>query len=133
LGFIKKAAFFEYHTFITHFADGVLTMFIRFFLALIFLLSAQTLLAANKPCSGKKGGIERCVGEKFLCVDGSISASKKVCSGYGESGSRSDNKSDLPAAGSDSSCLCSSGNYCTGPRGGRFCYNKNGNKSYLKK
>ncbi|WP_246870743.1 hypothetical protein [Kluyvera ascorbata] len=34
---------------------------------------------ANKPCSGKKGGISHCSGEKFVCNDGTISKSKKVC------------------------------------------------------
>lgn len=31
------------------------------------------------PCSGKKGGISHCSNGKFVCKDGSISASKKVC------------------------------------------------------
>jgi endonuclease G len=35
--------------------------------------------AANTPCSGKKGGIARCDGQKFVCNDGSYSASKKDC------------------------------------------------------
>lgn len=34
----------------------------------------------KQPCSGKKGGISHCQGTKFVCRDGSISASKKVCS-----------------------------------------------------
>lgn len=34
----------------------------------------------RKPCSGKKGGISHCQGKKFVCNDGSISASKKICS-----------------------------------------------------
>lgn len=36
--------------------------------------------AANKPCSGKKGGVSHCSGGNFICKDGSTSASKKVCS-----------------------------------------------------
>lgn len=44
-------------------------------------LSAQ---AANTPCSGKKGGVSHCQGSKFVCNDGSISASKKSCSGGGK-------------------------------------------------
>jgi hypothetical protein len=28
------------------------------------------------------------------------------------------------------SCPCSSGNLCTGPRGGRYCLTPAGNKSY---
>ena len=32
------------------------------------------------PCSGKKGGIKHCtVDHKFMCRDGSVSASKKKC------------------------------------------------------
>lgn len=42
----------------------------------LFALSAN---AANTPCSGKKGGISHCSGEKFVCNDGSVSQSKKVC------------------------------------------------------
>ncbi|MDK4536199.1 hypothetical protein [Kingella kingae] len=34
----------------------------------------------NKICSGSKGGFSHCVGEKFVCNDGSISGSKKICS-----------------------------------------------------
>ncbi len=34
----------------------------------------------GKPCSGSKGGISHCTaGGKFVCNDGSISASKKTC------------------------------------------------------
>ncbi|MDN7390863.1 hypothetical protein QZL00_22535 [Escherichia coli] len=34
--------------------------------------------AGRKPCSGSKGGISHCTaGGKFVCNDGSISASKK--------------------------------------------------------
>ncbi len=35
--------------------------------------------AANTPCSGKKGGVSHCSAGKFICKDGSTSASKKVC------------------------------------------------------
>jgi hypothetical protein len=52
------------------------------FLALALTLAAGPVLAANKPCSGKKGGISHCSGDKFVCNDGSTSASKKKCSGY---------------------------------------------------
>ncbi|HFZ8995951.1 TPA: hypothetical protein ACIPUI_003113 [Citrobacter freundii] len=37
--------------------------------------------AGRKPCSGSKGGISHCTKDgKFVCNDGSISRSKKVCS-----------------------------------------------------
>ncbi len=50
-----------------------------------FMLGAAA-FAANQPCSGKKGGISHCSGSKFVCNDGSTSASKKSCSGYGAEG-----------------------------------------------
>lgn len=51
---------------------------------LIILLSINSIVfAANTPCSGKKGGVDHCNGSKFVCKDGSYSASKKICSGYG--------------------------------------------------
>jgi len=46
---------------------------------LLVSLFSLTATAANKPCSGKKGGVSHCSGEKFVCNDGSISKSKKVC------------------------------------------------------
>ncbi|WFF38002.1 hypothetical protein LU290_06985 [Moraxella nasibovis] len=54
---------------------------------LITLLTVSALLTSpmayakgNKPCSGKKGGIASCTsGGKFMCKDGTISKSKKVC------------------------------------------------------
>lgn len=36
-------------------------------------------LASNTPCSGKKGGVSHCAGGRFVCNDGSVSASKKIC------------------------------------------------------
>ncbi|HHL0956559.1 TPA: hypothetical protein ACQVH3_001247 [Serratia marcescens] len=37
-----------------------------------------TATAAKKPCSGKKGYISHCPGDKFVCKDGSISKSKNI-------------------------------------------------------
>lgn len=37
--------------------------------------------ARNTPCSGKMGGVSHCQGGKFVCKNGKISQSKKVCSG----------------------------------------------------
>lgn len=50
-------------------------------MSLMSLMSLFTLAAAavNTPCSGKKGGISHCAGGKFVCHDGSISKSKKMC------------------------------------------------------
>ncbi|MFT2793594.1 hypothetical protein ACMV5I_26545 [Serratia sp. T13T92] len=52
----------------------------RIVLALCLSLFAFTAIAANTPCSGKKGGVSHCSGGKFVCNDGSVSKSKKVCS-----------------------------------------------------
>lgn len=54
----------------------------KLLLALLSLSLLAPLAEArgNKPCSGKKGGISHCSGSKFVCKDGSISQSKKVCS-----------------------------------------------------
>lgn len=49
----------------------------------IALLAVSTQSYAGKgrkPCSGKKGGISHCTKDgKFVCNDGSISKSKKLC------------------------------------------------------
>lgn len=44
------------------------------------LVCALPAEARNTPCSGKKGGIKACQGDKFLCNNGTISASKSKCS-----------------------------------------------------
>lgn len=98
------------------------------------LLHATNPQAANTPCSGRKGGIAGCRGDTFICNDGSVSASKKSCTAtmggaIGLMGGAS--QSMAPAA--DEECLCRSGSFCTGPRGGQFCYTDSGAKSYLRK
>ena len=50
----------------------------------IFLLASLTMnpvfAKGNKPCSGKKGGVKHCTSDKkFMCNDGSVSASKRKC------------------------------------------------------
>jgi len=45
----------------------------------LMLVSAPAMAKGNKPCSGKKGGVSHCSGDKFVCKDGSISKSKRVC------------------------------------------------------
>lgn len=56
------------------------------FAAAMLLGASLTMLAdsalaerGRQPCSGKKGGISHCSGGKFVCNDGSISGSKKIC------------------------------------------------------
>jgi hypothetical protein len=97
---------------------------------LLVLLSTQT-HAANYPCSGSKGGVSHCAGPRFVCNDGSISASKRVCSAADAPGSAARSLLATPRAGGD--CSCRSGNICTGPRGGQFCYSDSGRKSYVRR
>lgn len=51
------------------------------FSAAIFMFSVFNPANARgrEPYSGKKGGISHCAGTKFVCNDGSYSASKKIC------------------------------------------------------
>ncbi|HHX4932254.1 TPA: hypothetical protein ACVB6J_003669 [Acinetobacter baumannii] len=52
-------------------------------LSLLLVLGSLSVAEAGRgrqPCSGKKGGVSHCDGSKFVCNDGSISASKKICS-----------------------------------------------------
>jgi micrococcal nuclease len=42
-------------------------------------IGSHAAASGNTPCSGSKGGVDRCEGSQFLCADGSISASKRVC------------------------------------------------------
>ncbi|WP_421567604.1 hypothetical protein [Stenotrophomonas sp. PD6] len=100
-----------------------------FWLMLLAGLAAGQVQAGNTPCSGAKGGISHCAGGSFVCNDGSISASKKICSAAGAGvGARLTPAAAAPA--SAGSCPCSSGRLCTGPRGGRYCLTPAGNKSY---
>ena len=46
----------------------------------MFGLSVDAQAKGREPCSGKKGGIDHCSGSKFICNDGSVSKSKKICS-----------------------------------------------------
>ncbi|QBF27379.1 hypothetical protein EXN22_17415 [Pseudomonas tructae] len=100
-------------------------------LALVLVLATSSALAANKPCSGRKGGIAGCDGDLFLCNDGSISASKKSCSAsmYG----RAAQPAVQPLRGASEGCGCGSGNFCTGPRGGVYCLTPSGKKSYRRR
>lgn len=96
-------------------------------------------MARNYPCSGSKGGISHCQGKTFICNDGSVSGSKKHCSATHGNGNTSaaqlfsNNRNMTPSVKKDAGCHCRSGNYCTGPKGGQFCYSDSGRKSYLRK
>lgn len=107
----------------------------------VVVLFAQPTLATNYPCSGRKGGISRCQGSTFICNDGSVSASKKNCAAYmgvgggngGALGLIGSGISEMAPADDRSECSCRAGLYCTGPRGGQYCFTDTGRKSYLRK
>jgi len=92
-------------------------------LTCLFFMSGMA-VAANYPCSGSKGGVSHCAGADFVCNDGSISASKKICSMDTTQRLVPKKKDD----GGD--CSCRSHQYCTGPRGGQYCLDDAGKKSY---
>lgn len=97
-----------------------------------FCLGSQA-MAANYPCSGKKGGIAHCAGAQFVCNDGSISGSKRVCSMSGDEGGPAQRSSPKQSfVSGDDGCSCRSGRLCTGPRGGRYCISDSGRKSYVR-
>ena len=48
-------------------------------LSLSLLALSFNAQARNTPCSGKKGGIAHCSGNKFFCKNGTMSQSKQSC------------------------------------------------------
>ncbi|TBC09977.1 hypothetical protein ELH32_13480 [Rhizobium ruizarguesonis] len=103
------------------------------FAAIVILGLAQSVLAANTPCSGKKGGVAGCQGETFICNDGSVSASKRSCSATTGAVGLMGGAGHEMEPGAPGECSCRSAAYCTGPRGGRYCITDSGGKSYLRK
>ncbi|WP_082477249.1 hypothetical protein [Rhizobium sp. Leaf371] len=107
-------------------------------IVLVCLVAGPASAAGNTPCSGRKGGIDHCQGERFICRDGSISASETSCAathrplGLLGTSPQPAPVTSAPATGT-TSCDCRSGTFCTGPRGGRFCLSDSGVKSYLRK
>ncbi|WP_281924022.1 YdcA family protein [Pseudomonas moraviensis] len=97
---------------------------------LLLLFTSILVQAANTPCSGKKGGIDRCDGDLFLCNDGSISGSKKSCAAMFGERQEARPQSFLQ---SDDACACGTSSFCTGPRGGVYCLTPSGKKSYKRK
>lgn len=97
----------------------------------LMLLGSTLVLAANQPCSGRKGGVARCDGELFLCNDGSISASNKNCALM--FGQPSSTPRAQPILRDAQGCSCGSGSFCTGPRGGVYCLTPGGSKSYKRR
>ncbi|MFC2352866.1 hypothetical protein [Eikenella halliae] len=54
----------------------------------LLAISVSAEARGREPCSGRKGGIAYCSGSKFVCRDGSISQSRRTCSGYDRPASR---------------------------------------------
>lgn len=63
---------------------------ISLFLMISILFTLQVEAARGRqPCSGSKGGIAHCTSDgRFVCNDGSLSKSKRFCSGYGNAVTR---------------------------------------------
>jgi endonuclease G len=96
---------------------------------IMFLLLTSTISYASSPCSGNKGGISHCDGSKFICNDGSLSASIKNCSVYmGEEESIAVSTKNTTAKNSANPQLNSSSE--TTPQ---FSYQLNVNSSQLMK
>ncbi|HHZ8330796.1 hypothetical protein [Pseudomonas aeruginosa] len=89
-------------------------------------------IAANTPCSGRKGGVAGCDGDLFLCNDGSISGSKKSCSAYIGTG-RAPAVAPQQFLQNSSECTCGTSTLCMGPRGGVYCVTPSGKKSYVRR
>lgn len=71
--------------------------FIYFLLAGILFSGQVDAARGRKPCSGAKGGISHCTSDgRFVCNDGSLSQSKRFCSGYGVASGKRQVKSLSP-------------------------------------
>ncbi len=56
------------------------TLMVVLALSVIVVATSAEAGRGRKPCSGSKGGISHCTKSgKFVCNDGSVSQSKKIC------------------------------------------------------
>ena len=46
---------------------------------LLAVIFPDSSFARNTPCSGKKGGVSHCTNGKFVCNNGTVSLSKRIC------------------------------------------------------
>ncbi|WP_296207057.1 hypothetical protein [Psychrobacter sp. UBA3480] len=51
-----------------------------FFVSILMMAPVMQANAQNYPCSKSMGGVSHCKDGKFVCKNGKISQSKKVCS-----------------------------------------------------
>lgn len=63
----------------SHSKNGLLKLLFAALAAIFFSANA-----ANYPCSQSAGGVNHCENGRFICNDGRVSQSKKVCQGYGD-------------------------------------------------
>lgn len=53
---------------------------VRIFIMLSFVMMSDIAMANGRsPCDRGAGGVSHCVNGKFICNDGRVSGSKKVC------------------------------------------------------
>ena len=52
-----------------------------FFVSILMMMPVAQVNAKNYPCSKSMGGVSHCKDGKFVCNNGKISQSKKVCKG----------------------------------------------------
>lgn len=83
---------------------------------------------ANTPCSGSKGGINHCANGRFVCNDGSVSASKRICSGGEEYGCV---VADTSCPGFVGRLLLQHGNVLRRPARWTLLSTPSGRKSYI--
>ena len=55
-------------------------MWSAFVVSIIMMAPMMEASARNTPCSKSMGGVSHCQNGKFVCNNGKISQSKKVCS-----------------------------------------------------
>ena len=55
-------------------------LFSAFFVSMFMMAPVLQANAQNYPCSKSMGGVSHCQNGKFVCNNGKISQSKKVCS-----------------------------------------------------
>lgn len=53
--------------------------FMMWVLAFALVVLSGSALAQRAPCSGSRGGVVSCDGGRFVCADGAVSKSKKIC------------------------------------------------------
>ncbi|MFA7351671.1 MAG: hypothetical protein WC009_13000 [Methylotenera sp.] len=58
----------------------------------LFLLAGLTQANSRQPCDRGAGGISHCDGIKFICNDGRVSKSKKICTGYDKKSDKQRNR-----------------------------------------